>query len=68
MRNVYAKNQLFMVINAISETILNGTIQSKKNAFRKEWETDFIKDFSENFSFTVMAERYFKVYQKIIQG
>ena len=42
MRNVYAKNQLFMVINAISETILNGTIQSKKNAFRKEYNDQFI--------------------------
>ena len=42
LKNAYAKNQLFMVINAISDTILNNTIKSKKNAFRKEYNDLFI--------------------------
>lgn len=42
MRNVYAKNQLLMVINAASDKILNNTIKLKKNAFRKEYNDQFI--------------------------
>lgn len=42
LRNVYAKNQLFMVINSISDTILNKTIKLKKNAIRKEYNNQFI--------------------------
>ena len=42
MRNVYAKNQLIMVINAASDKILNNTIKLKKNAFRKEYNDQFI--------------------------
>jgi glycosyltransferase involved in cell wall biosynthesis len=62
--DLYNKKAMLLVDNRTDNALAKGI----ENAFRREWKTGFIKEFSENFSFTKMAERYMTIYKKIIQA